>query len=344
MAHWLCLKGTPPFRLTEGKDVTIGRGRHCDLSLYSSLLSREHARVRWEGGRPVLFDLESLNGCFVGLDRIHRHELKVGDVIRLGDVQLHFQESGVTPKYEASASATPIYGSGLEKTPVDFEPGSETRFFSRTAALHQKVFDYDELFWLLELVERLDLTAPVRGLSSDGELASWRKGLSVPNDAWVLLRLGIIQPKSFRDELGGLSADDFINLCRVSKRGERLKTLLGGGKTHWNEMASLRYQVRQGRIFKPLRAAARAYRPGGGLASLGLPSLIDELQSIYAPDLSASALEGELRRLMCLGFLSATEGANADAWYPTGLAGWADGAIELARRGSAMMQGFRLEE
>src|SRR5687768_1510021 len=97
MAYWLTVRGASPFELKEGVDVTIGRGQSCDLCLYSTMLSREHARVRWENGRPVLFDLESLNGTFVGLDRIARHTLRDGDVIRLGDITVVFQVSDGIP-------------------------------------------------------------------------------------------------------------------------------------------------------------------------------------------------------------------------------------------------------
>ncbi len=323
--------------------MTIGRGRHCDVSLYSSLLSREHARVRWEGGRPVLFDLESLNGCFIGPDRIHRHELKPEDVIRLGDVQLQFKNSDVMPAYEAESGMTPVYGTGLEKTPVDFEPGSETRFFSRTAALHQRVFDYDELFWLLEFVEALNLAGPVRDPRLAEDVEGWQA--AYPDRFWVLLRLGLLRPKDLKADLSGSSTGDMAAACRLTKRGERLRTVLEGGRAHWNEMASLRYQVRQGRIFKPLRAVARAYRPGGGVRSLNVTRILDELRNIYAPTLSPKVLESEFRRLLCLGFFAPSEGVTSAAWYPAGLEAWrAAESVQIAERGYAMLEGFRLEE
>lgn len=343
VSFWLCLRGAAPFELRPGQDVTIGRGRHCDVSLYSSLLSREHARVRWQGGEPVIFDLESLNGCFIGPDRIHRHALKANDVIRLGDVQLQFKASEAMPAYEPESGMTPVYGTGLEKTPVDFEPGSETRFFSRTAALHQKVFDYDELFWLLEFVEALDLTACVRDRRLAEDLEGWQT--TFPDMFWVLLRLGLLRPKDVKDELSGCSAKEMAAACRLTKRGERLRTVLGGGRAHWNEMASLRYQVRQGQIFKPLRAVARAYRPGGGVRSLSVAKLLDELKNIYAPTLSEAVMETEFRRLLCLGFFAPSEAAKGAAWYLPDLASWdSDEFVVMAERGYAMLEGFRLEE
>jgi hypothetical protein len=323
--------------------VTIGRGRHCDVSLYSSLLSREHARVRWQGGEPVIFDLESLNGCFVGPDRIQRHALKPDDVIRLGDVQLQFRQSEIMPAYEPESGMTPVYGTGLEKTPVDFEPGSETRFFSRTAALHQKVFDYDELFWLLEFVEALQLTGPVRDSRLVEDVEGWRSAF--PDRFWVLLRIGLLRPKDLKADLTGCSAGEMAAACRLTKRGERLRTVLEGGRAHWNEMASLRYQVRQGRIFKPLRAVARAYRPGGGVRALNVGKLLDELQNIYAPTLGATVLESEFRRLLCLGFFAPSENTKGAAWYPVDFASWESGEfVVIAERGYAMLEGFRLEE
>ncbi len=341
MAYWLTVRGAPPFELKEGVDVTIGRGQSCDLCLYSSMLSREHARVRWENGRPVLFDLESLNGTFVGLDRIARHTLRDGDIVRLGDITLLVQVSDGVPappgddaptREEDTNPAGPALG--------DFEPTNETRIYSRTAVLHQKVFEYDELTWLRgRLADREALLAlPSAGAD---DLLPWFREVGDEDVLWDFLQVGALRPLDARRPLRDLSADEVVRGCQLTKRAEKLRLQLSGQRAIWNEMAALRYQVRQGKVFKPLRMIARAYRPGRGLDEVTLERLIYELTAIYAPDLAGDVLETELRRLQVLGFIAPTPGARAEAWFP---ADWADGTSEITPRGRAMLEGFRLED
>jgi pSer/pThr/pTyr-binding forkhead associated (FHA) protein len=338
VAYWLSVRGSAPFELKDGVDVTIGRGQSCDLALYSSMLSREHARVRWENGRPVLFDLESLNGTFVGLDRVARHTLKEGDVIRFGDINVLFTVSDTPPEVQDDQ----LLPQDDEATaPADLEPSNETRLYSRTAVLHQKVFEYDELAWLqARLGERAQLLGPASAGRDD--LAAWFDELGRDAELlWEFLRLGVIRPIEPRVGLRGLSPPQVAQACVLTKRAEKLRTQLGGQRAIWNEMAALRYQVRQGKAFKALRFVARAYRPGGGLERLTVARMVEELRDIYAPELAGPPLDAELRRLQALGFVAPIDGAKGEAWYPID---WADGSVELTSRGRAMLEGFRLED
>jgi hypothetical protein len=151
----------------------------------------------------------------------------------------------------------------------------------------------------------------------------------------------VIAPKDPDIELRGRKPVEAAAQCGLTTRGERLREVLQEKKAHWNEMAALRYRIRQGPIFKPLRMIARAYRPGGGLKELHLPRLIYELNSIYAPEMPLARLHSELRRIQCLGFLCPAAGAHGEAWYPED---WEDGAVVISPRGYAMLEGFRLEE
>ncbi len=339
MAFFLTIRGAPPFELQPGVDVTIGRGRHCELSVYSTLLSREHARIRWERGQPVLFDLESLNGCFIGPDRISRHALRDGDVIRLGDLMILFREAETAPPTPDDEQLPAPFAEG-ELPDATADVGSETRLFSRTAALQQRVFDYDEIGWLaMHTIHLRQLL--LDPWIAESNLAAWCGNVRDPAELWRLLQVGVVAPRDPRTPLRGLGALDAAALCSLTKRGERLREHLSGKRVHWNEMAALRYRVRQGKAFKPLRMIARAYRPGAGLKELDVARLLYELENIYAPDMGRKLLDSELRRLLGLGFLRPADGAKDEAWYPTS---WDDGKVVIAERGFAMLEGFRLEE
>lgn len=57
----------------------IGRGRHCDLVIDSTKVSREHAAVVREGGEWILEDLGSSNGTWHRRERVTRKRIVDGD-------------------------------------------------------------------------------------------------------------------------------------------------------------------------------------------------------------------------------------------------------------------------
>jgi pSer/pThr/pTyr-binding forkhead associated (FHA) protein len=342
MPLWLCTRGADPYPLTPDVDVTIGRGQECELSVYSSLLSREHARIRWESEGPVLFDLGSLNGCYVGVDKVLRHALAAGDLIRLGDLLLQIVESGRPPPPLPSDVGEIEVEHGVEAPADDMPAATETRVFSRTSALHQQVFAYDELTWVQATLSPAALAAASEEALADPNLESWlARSASHVEVLWELLRTGVVAPTRPRQCGVEMSATQAAAASGITPRGEKLRRALSGKNTHWNEMASLRYRARQSAVFQALRRIARAYRPGGGLRGLDVPSLHYELTSIYAVNVPPDQIETEMRRLLALGVFSPRAGAGPRAWFPRA---WESSLLEISPRGYAMLEGFRLEE
>lgn len=66
--------------------ATIGRGRESSVSLSHPLVSRKHCEIIESQGRVLVRDLESLNGTFVGSDRIDEAVLHSGDLLTVGTV------------------------------------------------------------------------------------------------------------------------------------------------------------------------------------------------------------------------------------------------------------------
>jgi diguanylate cyclase (GGDEF)-like protein len=62
----------------------IGRSSRCDLPIDQESISRNHARISWDGQRHVIEDLGSTNGTFVNDVVVKRSPLKDGDQIKLG--------------------------------------------------------------------------------------------------------------------------------------------------------------------------------------------------------------------------------------------------------------------
>jgi hypothetical protein len=68
----------------EQADLLIGRDESCDLVIADRQVSRQHARIRHEGGHHLLEDLGSKNGTFVnGQELEGPYALQDGDEIQI---------------------------------------------------------------------------------------------------------------------------------------------------------------------------------------------------------------------------------------------------------------------
>jgi hypothetical protein len=71
------------------KITDIGReSDHNDVALNDSTISRQHARIRYEKGAFVIYDLASANGVFINGEQVQRRVITHRDRIKLGQVML----------------------------------------------------------------------------------------------------------------------------------------------------------------------------------------------------------------------------------------------------------------
>lgn len=72
-------------------EITIGRGKNCDIILNDKKASRKNAIIRRDGLRFLIRDLGSANGTYVNEEKIHEKELSGNDRVRIGDVEFQFK-------------------------------------------------------------------------------------------------------------------------------------------------------------------------------------------------------------------------------------------------------------
>ncbi len=103
---FLIIHGTKVFPL--GKSVIdIGRRMENDLVIDDPRVSRNHAQLRVDNGRFVIFDLNSTGGTYVNSQRSHQSVLYPGDVISLAGVPLIYGQDN-PPRGAEVAGTTPL--------------------------------------------------------------------------------------------------------------------------------------------------------------------------------------------------------------------------------------------
>lgn len=93
------------FLLTETQ-VGIGREDDSPVCLEDDLISRHHAVLIRVNGEFLLRDLNSANGTFLNGQPVKESHLKVGDRIRLGDVELGYEDATVASPTEIAEPAS----------------------------------------------------------------------------------------------------------------------------------------------------------------------------------------------------------------------------------------------
>ncbi len=116
-----CFLYSVPFPIPKDRPLRIGRGPDNDVVLPAELVSRHHAEVRPGDGSPLLADLGSRNGTYVGTKKVSETAVTDGDRFRVGPFVLSVRRHvpGETRRIRKDSKAL------LEKETVDagfFDP------------------------------------------------------------------------------------------------------------------------------------------------------------------------------------------------------------------------------
>ncbi|MCM2276607.1 MAG: FHA domain-containing protein [Oligoflexia bacterium] len=113
-------------------EVSIGRGKTCDIVLNDKKSSRKNAVIRRAGLNFVIKDLGSANGTYVNGVRVEEQELVGDDLIQIGDVQ--FQFKAMSADYQAK-EANFLKVVEDEAPPVEELPFPEAQDANRGSAV-----------------------------------------------------------------------------------------------------------------------------------------------------------------------------------------------------------------
>ena len=112
MANLVILTGPKAGETVElAKDeFVIGREAACDLAIEDGTVSRRHAAIRREGGRFSVRDLGSRNGIRVQGKKTDGAEIRHGDIVHVGSVQIRFVSDAPAAAEPPTVKAAPAAG------------------------------------------------------------------------------------------------------------------------------------------------------------------------------------------------------------------------------------------
>ena len=99
----------------------VGRDAPCDVVLSHDSVSGEHARIYHDGTQWRVLNYLSTNGTFLNGRKVAEAQLRHGDTIRLGEVELKFQDSLTSQPaalYELAAGGAAVDEAGPQGTRV----------------------------------------------------------------------------------------------------------------------------------------------------------------------------------------------------------------------------------
>jgi len=92
---WLSICGarleSGAWRIGHGCHL-IGRAEECNIRLWHESVSRQHATLVNDGGKLLIRDLVSRNGTFVDGKWVRSAKIRVGTLLRLGEVMLELSD------------------------------------------------------------------------------------------------------------------------------------------------------------------------------------------------------------------------------------------------------------
>jgi serine/threonine protein kinase len=189
------------FPLHAGTTFQVGRSQATATRLTDPSVSRVHCEITFDGQKAVLVNVSS-NGTSVNGKTISRHELRHGDVVRVGGTEFRFQRADVE---EAETVMQPA-------ATVGPSPATKSGLPEQVAALPGHTLSH---YHIDELIAR-------------GQTGLVFKGTDTRDNSTVAIK--VLQPEFSRDDA---EMQRFIRAMKtvLPLRHDNIITLLGAGKT-----------------------------------------------------------------------------------------------------------------
>lgn len=134
----------------KAEKTTIGRVEDNSFQIAESSVSSHHCEIVLRGADVVVKDLNSTNGSYINGEKITESVLKVGQVLRLGQIEMRLEADtppgAAVPKKPADSTLVMQRGVSLN----ELEQGSRTTGFDTTSkGFSKKDNKVNKIFWIL---------------------------------------------------------------------------------------------------------------------------------------------------------------------------------------------------
>ena len=206
--------------LRDGESMVVGRLSPADLVLDHPTLSRAHARLSLHGGRVILEDLDSKNGCALNGSRVRIAVLGEGDVANLAAVTLTLA-GGCRPAQEPKRLSHAAFVRAVA------DERARAQLFGRSvsvvAAKHgQDEGTVEEILRCLGQLDRICSFAPTLSfvlMAEQDQLAAGALCDRLSSALKSELRFGVAVYSPGDDDSGDLLSDA-LEACRLAKAGK----------------------------------------------------------------------------------------------------------------------------
>jgi diguanylate cyclase (GGDEF)-like protein len=147
--------------LKRNRRYVLGRHGNADVVLPNNTVSREHARIEWDGGHFFIADLGAINGTFVNKVQVRRGPLLDGDMITIGPFDITYHTEMPIREIQGNASTWRILASQISDRELQEERWTAVR---EALELNEPANENDNTLALIGELRKLALIDVLTGL------------------------------------------------------------------------------------------------------------------------------------------------------------------------------------
>ena len=142
----------------KAEKTTIGRLEDNTFEIADPSVSSHHCEVLLRGSEVVVRDLNSTNGTFIGGEKVTEKVLKIGQLLRLGQVEIRLEADAAGAPAKKQFDRTTVISGGVKLT--ELEQGARgAGFDTRGAGFSKKDNKVSQIFIIIGVILGLVILA-----------------------------------------------------------------------------------------------------------------------------------------------------------------------------------------
>ncbi len=126
--------------------TTIGRLEDNAFQIAEPSVSSHHCEVLVKGSDVLVRDLDSTNGTYIGGEKVSEKNLKPGQILRLGQVEMRLETDGQSATSKKPLDQTLAMQRGVSLT--ELEQGGKGGFDTASKGFSRKDNRFNRIFWV----------------------------------------------------------------------------------------------------------------------------------------------------------------------------------------------------